>query len=529
MKTIKLFIITTIFMVVNAFGITIIDTNVTYTSDMTFMSNLIVTSDGVLTVEDCNLKFFDNIGITILSGGQLILDGAVLTSLDPTSYKWRGIKSFDTWTVLANPSGNTIQASDSRISHSIKGIYNANLYPINPTQGRGMSIRNCVFVDNDIHINLSYLSSNIEAVDNHLIFENNVFEGRVKRDEIFISNGSNIYISNNEFNSSSAELNGFSVVFENSLNFEIISNYFDNNTQSTIGLSGFVKNGAIDNNSFILSPIVLNDISATTDRAIYISNNIRDNQNFEFSEIQDLQIQNNKFFSQIAYELGIVIEKQFIHGVQISDNTFSKINRAIWSEDIMTNSDHNFSLMNNSFQDYFRAIGFINGSSFLATCNIFNSGDEAVYYHSLTNSGSQIGFDHSNKFMGSQYDIVQDGPNPFIYGITNNTTSPNIPTNNIGDVQFQLEEPGGFRCGKVSPKLVDENELTELIYENGWIEILNLKSGTQITIHNAIGQRVYEGESFGSQERIDIHNYTSGIYFVMMENQGEYKSIKFVK
>jgi hypothetical protein len=108
----------------------------------------------------------------------------------------------------------------------------------------------------------------------------------------------------------------------------------------------------------------------------------------------------------------------------------------------------------------------------------------------------------------------------------------------IGNVDYYVtavytggESDGSNIVTVVITSVFNNKEELIKIYPNPATDVLNIQSSTQlqmVTILNTAGQMVFQGYLDRGTTSIDISQYNSGVYFVRIENEGEFITKKIV-
>ena len=144
----------------------IVDEDMTWSNSLYLYGDVIVKDNSTLTVT-CELFFSEDRSIIVEKGSRLILDGALLTSMNNCEHKWRGIKvvgddeSFDFDVIVKN---------GTRIENAVEAI---NMFP--PISWP--EVQN--FGNGTVHASNSFFTNNnkdISFIAFHPIFNNSVIE-----------------------------------------------------------------------------------------------------------------------------------------------------------------------------------------------------------------------------------------------------------------------------------------------------------------------------------------------------------------
>ena len=119
---------------------------------------------------------------------------------------------------------------------------------------------------------------------------------------------------------------------------------------------------------------------------------------------------------------------------------------------------------------------------------------------------------NANVISSSSALFTTSFPNPGVYPITftvKTDSSCDLITKNI-------------TITKNTVNILTLSFFNEAIYPNPAKDILNIKTenylNTTISIHNALGQVIYNTKMISSNERLNISKYSKGLYYVILEN-----------
>ncbi|HXS37203.1 MAG TPA: LamG-like jellyroll fold domain-containing protein [Flavipsychrobacter sp.] len=146
-----------------------------------------------------------------------------------------------------------------------------------------------------------------------------------------------------------------------------------------------------------------------------------------------------------------------------------------------------------------------------------------VFLDSVAGAGSPIGNSTDSVSIGmSIYDVINDPAYPYNFkGFIDDIRLYNRVLSDSEITHYSplaINDPVSHRAISVYPNPA-YNEIT----------IENSENNT-VAIYNSIGQKVYEGYIANQIQKLDIKNFTNGVYIMQITNSAGYKeSLRFIK
>jgi len=87
------------------------------------------------------------------------------------------------------------------------------------------------------------------------------------------------------------------------------------------------------------------------------------------------------------------------------------------------------------------------------------------------------------------------------------------------------------KSAKLSPAILNNAENTIMVYPNPTSDILNIENGVgaSVGIYNTLGRLVYNTNVLNNKQTIDLSEFSTGIYFLRMNNKGNVTTRKVLK
>jgi len=300
-----------------------VNEDMTWSNDLNLYGDVIIDNKSTLTVT-CTLHFSEDRKIIVHEGSQLILDGALLTSLDACAYKWRGIKVVGD---MSNDDYDVVIKTGSRIENAVEAI---NMqppvaWPEAKNFGNGtVRAYNATFANNNKDI--GFIS--FQPEENNSLITNCDFIG--SREAITNWNGQGIEVRGSRFQ----EIQETSI-FSGSGSFDLIDNEFYSGIVDVyMAAEKATKAWLISFNEFYGPTGILNEGGTIT------SHTIRDNKFFSQGQgafmdgISSFDFFNNELNDN---EVGIVSVSTTFENV-IHNSTFTSCRIGIEYEGANNNS-----------------------------------------------------------------------------------------------------------------------------------------------------------------------------------------------
>jgi hypothetical protein len=317
----------------------IVEEDMVWSNSLNIYGDVIVRNNATLTVT-CELFFSEDRSIIVEKGSRLVLDGALLTSMNECEYKWRGIKVVGDNDSFAH---DVIVKNRTRIENAVEAI---NMFPPIPwpeTQsfGNGTVIAtNSFFTNNNKDIGFISFS----PIFNNSVINNCEFTGA--RESITNWNCQGISIEDSRFEEISE-----TAIFSGTGSFTLSENYFQSGIQDIYMANSFASNSwNIENNNIFNGPTGILHVGGS---------------------VSDHQIYNNTFHSE---DQGLYVDGigsyDFLYNTIIDNETGIVSNNSVFTN----------SIEGNSFTDCSTGIDFSennNGTSFIKNC--FTNSRQDIY------------------------------------------------------------------------------------------------------------------------------------------------------
>ncbi len=307
----------------------IVDEDMTWSNSLYLYGDVIVKDNSTLTVT-CELFFSEDRSIIVEKGSRLILDGALLTSMNNCEHKWRGIKvvgddeSFDFDVIVKNR---------TRIENAVEAI---NMFP--PISWPEVQ----KFGNGTVHASNSFFTNNnkdIGFIAFHPIFNNSIIEN-------CIFNGARESITNWNCQGVTVFDNDFQEITETSITSHSGSFFLDLNTFQSAIQDVYLAN-SFASNSWIIKRNIFNGLTGILHEGGAITTHLIEDNTF-LCEDQGMYVDGIGSFD---FEYNDILDNET--GV-VSFNT------------ILTNS-----ILGNTFTNCRTGLSFSennNGTAFLENC-----------------------------------------------------------------------------------------------------------------------------------------------------------------